>query len=201
MINDDVELAGCRRRRVHLGQDDGDPAAGLLGPGAIVGALVLRRFDLAAQGVPRSRLCCLRRRSSSPTKPKAVVASGTLRPQNPPGTRCPIMRDRRHHALANARHSIAAGADLLAVITDLSVPGHRRPGRPINACSRGFPMISRNQQLFERAQRHIPGGVNSPVRAFRRSAARPVSSRRRRRQGAGCGRQVVPRTTSAPGVR
>ncbi len=28
-------------------------------------------------------------------------------------------------------------------------------------------MSSRNQQLFERAQRHIPGGVNSPVRAFR----------------------------------
>lgn len=28
-------------------------------------------------------------------------------------------------------------------------------------------MNSRNQQLFERAQRHIPGGVNSPVRAFR----------------------------------
>ena len=28
-------------------------------------------------------------------------------------------------------------------------------------------MSSRNQQLFESAQRHIPGGVNSPVRAFR----------------------------------
>ena len=28
-------------------------------------------------------------------------------------------------------------------------------------------MTSRNQALFERAQRHIPGGVNSPVRAFR----------------------------------
>ncbi len=28
-------------------------------------------------------------------------------------------------------------------------------------------MSQRNQQLFERAQRHIPGGVNSPVRAFR----------------------------------
>ena len=27
--------------------------------------------------------------------------------------------------------------------------------------------MSRNQQLFERAQRSIPGGVNSPVRAFR----------------------------------
>ena len=28
-------------------------------------------------------------------------------------------------------------------------------------------MTSRNQKLFERAQEHIPGGVNSPVRAFR----------------------------------
>ncbi len=28
-------------------------------------------------------------------------------------------------------------------------------------------MTSRNQTLFERAQQHIPGGVNSPVRAFR----------------------------------
>ena len=27
-------------------------------------------------------------------------------------------------------------------------------------------MTSQNQTLFERAQRHIPGGVNSPVRAF-----------------------------------
>ena len=27
-------------------------------------------------------------------------------------------------------------------------------------------MTSRNQSLFEAAQRHIPGGVNSPVRAF-----------------------------------
>jgi len=29
------------------------------------------------------------------------------------------------------------------------------------------PSTTRNQQLFEAAQRHIPGGVNSPVRAFR----------------------------------
>jgi glutamate-1-semialdehyde 2,1-aminomutase len=29
------------------------------------------------------------------------------------------------------------------------------------------PTTTRNQQLFEAAQRHIPGGVNSPVRAFR----------------------------------
>ena len=34
-------------------------------------------------------------------------------------------------------------------------------------------MTSRNQQLFERAQRHIPGGVNSPVRAFRSVGGTP----------------------------
>ncbi|MCP5228015.1 glutamate-1-semialdehyde 2,1-aminomutase [Accumulibacter sp.] len=34
-------------------------------------------------------------------------------------------------------------------------------------------MISRNQQLFERAQKHIPGGVNSPVRAFRSVGGTP----------------------------
>jgi len=34
-------------------------------------------------------------------------------------------------------------------------------------------MTSRNQSLFERAQRHIPGGVNSPVRAFRSVGGTP----------------------------
>jgi len=34
-------------------------------------------------------------------------------------------------------------------------------------------LISQNQQLFERAQKHIPGGVNSPVRAFRSVGGTP----------------------------
>ena len=34
-------------------------------------------------------------------------------------------------------------------------------------------MTDRNQTLFERAQRHIPGGVNSPVRAFRSVGGTP----------------------------
>ncbi len=34
-------------------------------------------------------------------------------------------------------------------------------------------MPDRNQQLFERALRHIPGGVNSPVRAFRSVGGTP----------------------------
>ncbi len=39
-------------------------------------------------------------------------------------------------------------------------------------------MTSRNQQLFERAQRHIPGGVNSPVRAFRSVGGTPCFLRK-----------------------
>ncbi len=35
-------------------------------------------------------------------------------------------------------------------------------------------MTSRNEILFERAQRHIPGGVNSPVRAFRSVGGTPL---------------------------
>jgi len=35
------------------------------------------------------------------------------------------------------------------------------------------PSIDRNAQLFERAQRSIPGGVNSPVRAFRSVGGTP----------------------------
>jgi glutamate-1-semialdehyde 2,1-aminomutase len=34
--------------------------------------------------------------------------------------------------------------------------------------------LSRSQQLFERAQQHIPGGVNSPVRAFKSVGGNPI---------------------------
>ena len=35
-------------------------------------------------------------------------------------------------------------------------------------------MSSRSQQLFQRAQRSIPGGVNSPVRAFHGVGGDPI---------------------------
>ena len=35
-------------------------------------------------------------------------------------------------------------------------------------------MTSKNQQLFEKSQQLIPGGVNSPVRAFRSVGGTPV---------------------------
>ena len=44
-------------------------------------------------------------------------------------------------------------------------PKNPRPSPP--------PAVSTNQQLFERAQRVIPGGVNSPVRAFRAVGGTP----------------------------
>ncbi|MDH5552575.1 MAG: aminotransferase class III-fold pyridoxal phosphate-dependent enzyme, partial [Nitrosomonas sp.] len=39
-------------------------------------------------------------------------------------------------------------------------------------------MTSRNQQLFERSQKVIPGGVNSPVRAFKSVGGSPVFFKR-----------------------
>ena len=38
--------------------------------------------------------------------------------------------------------------------------------------------MSRNQELFAAACRHIPGGVNSPVRAFKGVGGPPVFIKR-----------------------
>ena len=39
-------------------------------------------------------------------------------------------------------------------------------------------MTSRNQQLFEQSLKHIPGGVNSPVRAFNSVGGTPLFFKR-----------------------
>src|SRR6267154_1195947 len=46
-------------------------------------------------------------------------------------------------------------------------------GRPLSTSRQDPAPMNRNQQLFERAQRSIPGGVNSPVRAFRSVGGTP----------------------------
>ena len=62
-------------------------------------------------------------------------------------------------------------------------------------------VMMRNDELFARAQRHIPGGVNSPVRAFRSVGGTPRFFVR------GAGPRVTDAdgrdysTTSAPGGR
>ena len=45
--------------------------------------------------------------------------------------------------------------------------------RQASACLPMTPSTDRNQQLFERARARIPGGVNSPVRAFRAVGGTP----------------------------
>ena len=39
-------------------------------------------------------------------------------------------------------------------------------------------LMSKSEQLFEAAQKHIPGGVNSPVRAFKGVGGTPVFVKR-----------------------
>src|SRR6185437_16386848 len=54
----------------------------------------------------------------------------------------------------------------------LGCPGRDRPGR-LDAVTDPVTGAMRSAELFERAQRVIPGGVNSPVRAFRAVGGTP----------------------------
>ena len=58
---------------------------------------------------------------------------------------------------------------------------------------------ARNEALFERAQRVIPGGVNSPVRAFRAVGGTPRFIARAEGAYMWTPRVDATSTTSAPG--
>ena len=59
-----------------------------------------------------------------------------------------------------------------------------------------------NHELFQRAQQLIPGGVNSPVRAFRSVGGTPLFiARARRRRTSGTSTASATSTTSARGAR
>jgi glutamate-1-semialdehyde 2,1-aminomutase len=74
--------------------------------------------------------------------------------------------------------AIAAGADMVAVIA--AVFSRRRRARSARAFTRlfdsnpGHDHVRRSRALFERSLELIPGGVNSPVRAFRAVGGTPV---------------------------
>jgi thiamine-phosphate pyrophosphorylase len=120
--------------------------------------------------------------------------------------------------LDNAPQVIAAGADMLAVVSDLfdamdikaraqglsevcsTSPGRR--GISGGAAAMNRKTMTRNEELFSRAQKTIPGGVNSPVRAFRSVGGTPrFFTSRRRGPRLGRRRQGATSTTSAPGAR
>lgn len=121
LINDDVELAlAVDAAGVHLGQDDGDLAAAraALGPGRLLGASCYAELALAERAVAcGADYVAFGAVYGSPTKPQAVHAPlallGQARRLGVPV--CAI----GGITLANAPATIAAGAGLLAVITDL----------------------------------------------------------------------------------
>ena len=111
--------------------------------------------------------------------------SAASRRQRAPGGPGRRRLDRRHHAL-------------------FAAPSVRRRGRLRRALFhqpqiQALTAMSSNAQLFERACRSIPGGVNSPVRAFR-SVARRASSSARKAPTSGTPRTSSTSTTWA-GVR
>ena len=74
----------------------------------------------------------------------------------------------------NARELLAAGADALAVISALfAAPDIGAAARRFTALFESSSMKT-SQKLFQRAQLVTPGGVNSPVRAFRAVGGTPL---------------------------
>ena len=121
LINDDVELAlTLDSAGVHLGQDDGDLAAAraALGPDRLLGASCYADLALAEQAIASGAdYVAFGAIYGSPTKPQAKHAPlallGQARRLGVPV--CAI----GGITLARAPAVLAAGADLLAVISDL----------------------------------------------------------------------------------
>lgn len=121
IINDDVALAlSVDADGVHLGSDDGDLAAArrLLGPDKLLGASCYADFDRARTAAAAADYVAFGAVFASPTKPHAVRADLSL------FGRC--RRELRLPACAiggitldNAAPVVAAGADMLAIISDL----------------------------------------------------------------------------------
>ena len=118
IINDDVEIAAAvGANGVHLGREDGDLAATRAKlPGRILGASCYNDLDKARAAVRAgANYVAFGSVFPSPTKPHAVRAPLSLFAANLGVPLCAI----GGITLDNAPALIAAGADLLAVITDL----------------------------------------------------------------------------------
>jgi len=61
--------------------------------------------------------------------------------------------------------------------------------------------VTRSHELFDRAKRVLPGGVNSPVRAFRAVGGTPFFVAMRMAPVSGMSTAASTSTTSAPGAR
>ena len=175
---------------MHLGEDDGEHrgrARDRSARTALIGVSCYDDFDARASAVARGRR--LRRvRQLLPVADEARRAPrrASIAARARARARRAGRRDRRHHA-DNARALIDAGADAVAVdprVFGTTIrPTSRARRAPSPHASRRFaphgcdietwPPMSRNDELFARAQRTIPAGVNSPVRAFRSVGGTP----------------------------
>lgn len=122
IVNDDLQLAlRVGADGVHLGSDDGDLAAArrLLPPGRLLGASCYADLDRAHAAVAAGAdYVAFGAVYPSPTKPQAVTAPLELFKRCRAELGVPVCAI-GGITLANAAPVIAAGADMLAVITDL----------------------------------------------------------------------------------
>jgi thiamine-phosphate pyrophosphorylase len=131
LINDDIALAFLvKADGVHLGQDDGNlgAARAILGPGRLLGASCYADFGAAQRAAAvGADYMAFGAVYPSPTKPQAVPAAVDLFFRAKSTLTAPDCETAGGMAtcaiggitLTNAPPLIAAGADLLAVITDL----------------------------------------------------------------------------------
>ena len=118
IVNDDVEIAASvGANGVHLGKDDGEIAAARAKlPGKILGASCYDDLEKGKQAIRMgANYVAFGSVFPSPTKPAAVRAPLSLFASNLGVPLCAI----GGITLKNAPQLIAAGADLLAVISDL----------------------------------------------------------------------------------
>lgn len=127
IINDDLPLAlALDADGVHLGRDDGDLSAAraALGPDRLLGVSCYADLDLAASAAAAG---------ADYLAFGSMYASAT-KPEAPPAPLALLGEARRRHglpiaaiggiALSNAGATIVAGADLLAVVSDLFGAGN-----------------------------------------------------------------------------
>ncbi len=184
IINDDAELAlKVDADGVHLGGEDGSVACAraLLGADKIIGVSCYNQLGLAHQAVAQGAdYVAFGAFFASSIKPEAPVATPVLLRQARREIRLPLVAiggiTKENGALL-----LEAGADALAVISALfsseDIQQAARQFVHLNKLERRN-MTSHNQELFDASQKLIPGGVNSPVRAFRSVGGTPLFFKR-----------------------
>lgn len=157
IVNDDVQLAlAAGADGVHLGADDGDPRAArqALPPGSVVGVSCYADFARASSAVAAGAdYVAFGAVFASPTKPQAPRASLDLLARARAELGVPVCAI-GGITLANAGEVIAAGADLLAVVSEVfapaSAPASSFSSAPTSAASSATSAIRARAAAFQR---------------------------------------------------